>query len=237
MLFHQSIHLKLINWLFRLFVWVSDVFFPWCQFLQADAKQQFLAAYQKCLSEGLSQTEAAAKALKTIQGHMGQGGCCEKNKGNLYMKWTFLNKPPQKEGGMSELETYSKESVKLDSFLQNTPRRDEWIGTIKKKRGSWVLLALWWLGKVFTIVDRFIHFLSFHNIFIYFCSFLESDFVETNAAWNKTSENGCPSNSGAWLYLPSHLAWSSWDRHFFSRHFHSPSTWLCILPLQAHEIT
>eukprot|EP00434_Breviolum_minutum_P042963 symbB.v1.2.038263.t1/scaffold5898.1/size44610/4 len=35
---------------------------------KADAKQQFLAAYQKCLSEGLSQTEAAAKALKTIQG-------------------------------------------------------------------------------------------------------------------------------------------------------------------------
>lgn len=49
---------------------------------EADAKQQFLAAYQKCLSEGLSQTEAAAKALKTIQGHVGQrgqGGCCGKN--------------------------------------------------------------------------------------------------------------------------------------------------------------
>ena len=108
-----------------LYEFLMFFFFPWCQFLQADAKQQFLAAYQKCLSEGLSQTEAAAKALKTIQGHVGQGGCCEKNKGNLYMKWTFLNKPPQKEGGMSELETYSKESVKLDFFLQNTPRWDE----------------------------------------------------------------------------------------------------------------
>lgn len=35
---------------------------------KADAKQQFLAAYQKFIAEGLPETEAAANALKTVRG-------------------------------------------------------------------------------------------------------------------------------------------------------------------------